>query len=434
VKHIIDDHVVLSRPLEGPLATQIAAFARYAREEGYARQSRYRRVLLAAGFSRWLGQQAVRRRRISSEHPKRYLRSRARWVQVHNGDAAALRQFLDFLRRHDVIPAEKVSPGRLTAVEQEARAFEHFLNHERALARATCVNYVPFVRRFLTDRFGRGPVALSRLSAGDVVRFVQRQAPRLHLKRAKLLTSAMRSFLRYARYRGEVTRDLAAAVPVVANWSKPSIPRAIGADQVRQLLASIDRCTPMGRRDYAIVLLLARLGLRAGEVACLELDDIDWDAGELSVRGKGGPRTALPLPAEVCKAIAAYLRHGRRPSTSRRVFLRSKAPIRGFLGQCAIGSIVRHALQRTGIQAPTTGPISFATRWRPRCCAAGPRSPKSARSSGIAVPKPRQSTPRWTSRHYGRSRCGGREVRNDHAAAGRGGVCAHAASSGIQAV
>lgn len=359
MKHIIDDQVVLSRPLEGPLATQIAAFARYAREEGYALQSRYRRVLLAAGFSRWLGQQAVRLRRVSSEDPKRYLRSRARRVQVHNGDAAALRQFLGFLRRYGVIPPEKVSPRRLTPVEQEARAFEHYLRNERALARVTCLNYVPFVRGFLTDRFGRGPVALSRLCAGDVVRFVQRQAPHLHLKRAKLLTSALRSFLRYARYRGEVTLDLAAAVPVVANWSMPSIPRAIGADQVRQLLASIDRRIAMGRRDYAVLLLLARLGLRSGEVAFLELDDIDWDAGQVSVRGKGGHRTALPLPAVVGEAIAAYLRHGRPRSTDRRVFLRSKAPIRGFLSQCAIGSIIRHALQRAGIKAPTTGAHQF---------------------------------------------------------------------------
>jgi site-specific recombinase XerD len=218
---------------------------------------------------------------------------------------------------------------------------------------------VPFIRGFLTDRFGDGPVRLSRLNAGDVVRFVQRQAPRLHLKRAKLLTSALRSFLRYVRYRGEVTLDLAAAVPVVANWSMPSIPRAIETHHVRQLVASIDRRTAMGRRDYAIVLLLARLGLRSGEVAFLELDDLDWNAAQVSVRGKGGPRTALPLPAEVGAAIAAYLRHGRPRSTSRRVFLRSKAPIRGFLSQCAIGSIIRHALQRAGIQAPTTGAHQF---------------------------------------------------------------------------
>ncbi len=359
MKYIIDGQVVLSRPLEGPLAAQIAAFAKWAREQGYAFQSRYRRVLLAAGFSRWLGEQAVRRRYVISEHPARYLRSRARRVQVQEGDAAALKQFLDFLRRHGVIPAEKISPRRLTPVEQETQAFDRYLGDERALARATRLNYVPFIRDFLSERFGSGAVMLSRLCAGDVVRFVQRQAARLNLKRAKLLTSALRSFLHYARYRGAITLDLAAAVPPVANWSMLSIPRAIPADSVRRLLASISRRTAMGRRDYAIVLLLARLGLRSSEVAFLELDDIDWNAGHVSVRGKGGQRTMLPLPADVGAAIVAYLRHGRPHTTSRRVFLRARAPIRGFLGPSAIGSLVRHTLERAGVAAPTKGAHQF---------------------------------------------------------------------------
>ena len=138
-----------------------------------------------------------------------------------------------------------------------------------------------------------------------------------------------------------------------------SIPRSIPPNAVRQLLASIDRRTPGGRRDYAILLLLARLGLRASEVVFLELDDIDWTVGQVSVRGKGGQRTVLPLSAEVGEAIATYLRHGRPRSTSRRIFLRIKAPIRGFLGQTAIGSIVRHTLARTGIKAPTKGAHQF---------------------------------------------------------------------------
>src|SRR5205814_1781164 len=112
-----------------------------------------------------------------------------------------------------------------------------------------------------------------------------------------------------------------AAVPTVANWSMSSIPRAIPVDTVRQLLASINRRTAVGRRNYALVLVLARLGLRASEVVHLELDDIDWDAGQVSVRGKGGYQAALPLPADVGAAMAAYLRHGRPLSTCRRVFL-----------------------------------------------------------------------------------------------------------------
>jgi site-specific recombinase XerD len=345
--------------LDGPLSAHIAGFANWAHEQEYARYSRYRQVLLAACFSRWLGQQAVSMRQVSSRHAVRYLRCRGRHVQIQRGDAAALRLFIDFLRRQGVVPREKIPPRRLNPLEQAVRAFERYLRDERMLAGATVVNYVPFVRGFLADRFGGGPVKLSRLCAGDIVRFVQRQAPRLHLKCAKLLTTALRSFLHYARYRGDVARDLAAAVPSVANWSMSSIPRAIPADAACQLLASINRHTATGRRDYAILLLLARLGLRAGEVAFLDLDDIDWDAGQVSVRGKGGQRTALPLPADVGKAVAACLRHGRPRSTSRRVFLRAKAPLRGFLGPSAIGSLVRHALARAGVKAPTQGAHQF---------------------------------------------------------------------------
>jgi site-specific recombinase XerD len=280
-------------------------------------------------------------------------------VRPCRGDAAALSHLIDFLRREGVIPAEKIAAPRLTPAERCVQAYEQYLREMRALARATIVNYMPFIRDFLNGCFGDGRVTLSRLGAGDVVRFVQRQASRLHLKRAKLMTTALRSFLRYVRFRGDITLDLVAAVPVVANWSMTAIPRAIAADQVRQLLASIDRRTATGRRDYAILLLLARLGLRSGEAAFLELDDIDWNAGQLSVRGKSGQRNELPLPTEVGKAIAAYLRRGRPHSTSRRIFLRAKAPIRGFRGASGVGSIVRHSLQRAGINAPTSGAHQF---------------------------------------------------------------------------
>lgn len=359
MKCVINDQLVLSRALEGPLGVRIPAFAAWQSAQGYARYSIHVQVRLAAKFSDWLKQRGVRLRHLRSDHASRYLRCRSRRGCARAGDAAALGHLLQFLCHEGVIAAERTSAPRFTAAERCAHAYAQYLRDTRGLASSTIVNYVPFIRGFLADRFGDGPVRLSHLSARDIVRRVQAQAPRMNLKVAKLMTTALRSFLRYARYRGDVQLDLAAAVPVVANWSMPAIPRAIGADQVRQLLASIDRHTGTGRRDYAIVLLLARLGLRSGEVAVLELDDLDWDAGQLSIRGKGGYRTSLPLPADVGEAIAAYLRHGRPSSTGRRVFLRSKAPVRGFLSQCAIGSIIRHALQRAGIHAPTTGAHQF---------------------------------------------------------------------------
>jgi integrase/recombinase XerD len=359
MKCVINDQVVLSRPPEGPIATHIRAFAASRTALGYARSSLQREIRLAAGFSQWLKQEGVGLQRVDADQVSRYLRDRRRKLRPGSGDAAALRHLLEFLRREGAIAAEPIVAPRLTPADRVGHAYEQYLRDVRALASATITNYVPFIQGFLTAQFGEGPVRLARLTARDVVRFVQRQAPRLHLKRAKLLTVALRSFFQYARYRGAVTRDLAAAVPAVANWSMPSIPRAIGEEQIRQLLTSFNRRTPLGRRDYAIVLLLSRLGLRANEVSGLELEDIHWDAGQVSVRGKRGHRTVLPLPADVGAAIAAYLRHGRPPSASRRVFLRSKAPIQGFLGQCAIGSIVRHALHRAGLTAPTTGAHQF---------------------------------------------------------------------------
>lgn len=359
MKYIIDGDVVLSQPPNGPLSAHIPAFAQWARDQGYAWASRYRQVLLAACFSRWLGQQAITIRRVSTEHVTRYLRSRARRVQIHRGDTAALRHFVDFLRHDGVIRSPKVAPRPQSPVEREAHVFETYLRDERRLAEATITYYVTFSREFLANRFGRGRVTFARLCAGDVVRFVQRRASQLHLKRAKQLTTALRAFLHYVRYRGDLTQDLVAAVPAVANWSMPSIPRAISPESVRQLLASINRQTARGRRDYAILLLLARLGLRASEVAFLELDDLNWEGGQVTVRGKRGARAALPVPADVGAAIAAYLRHGRPRSACRRVFLRAHAPIRGFAGPSAIACVVRDALERAGVNAPTKGAHQF---------------------------------------------------------------------------
>lgn len=197
------------------------------------------------------------------------------------------------------------------SVDHCVAAYEVYLREQRALAAATIAYYVRFARDFLKHRFGAKVVTLSCLSAADVVRFVRHQAPRVHRKCAKLMTTSLRSFLNYARYCGEVDADLAAAVPVVPNWSMTSIPRGIAPQQVRQLLSSIDRHTATGRRDYAIVLLLARLGLRSGEVASLKLDDIDWKAGLLRVIGKGRKERCTPLAKPTQAVLTAWLRSTR---------------------------------------------------------------------------------------------------------------------------
>ena len=359
MRHLVNHRVALLQAPEGPLATWLEGFADATGRVGYARSSIGRRIRLAAGFSRWLGQEGIDLSCINSDHPAQYLRHRARRVRLHHGDAAALRHLIEFLRLEAVIPAQTIPVGRETEAERCVLAYEQYLREARGLAAATILNYVPFVRAFLEHRFGTGQVILSALRASDVVGFVQHQAPGMNRKRAKLMTTALRSFLHYVRYCDEGMPDLAAGVPVVANWSMDSVPRAISTDQVQRLLTSVDRSTVMGRRDYAILLLLARLGLRSSEVAFLELDDIDWRTATLNVRTKGGMRNDFPLSHELGEALAHYLRHGRPLSNSRRVFLRVKAPICGFRGPCAIGSVIRHALERTGIDAPTRGAHQF---------------------------------------------------------------------------
>jgi site-specific recombinase XerD len=357
MKYVVTDQIVLRGPPNGPLAAYVSTFANLMLANGYRRQTTWHHVRVVADFSHWLQERSVELHRVRSRHALQYLQERPRAARP--ADCAVLRHLMDFLRRCDVVQGEAAAVCDLTPSEAYVQAYQQYLREMRGLADPTIVYYAEFARVFLQHCFGNRDVNLSRLGAGDVVGFVQLQAQRLRLKRAKLMTTAVRSLLRYARFRGDIDADLASAVPVVANWSMPSIPRAIGPDQIRRLLSGIDRRTETGLREYAILLMFARLGLRASEVAFLELGDIDWRAGHLTVRRKGGQRNVLPLHADVGEAIAAYLQHGRPHSACRRVFLTTKAPIAGLRGPSSVDGIVEHALERAGIDAPTRGAHQF---------------------------------------------------------------------------
>jgi integrase/recombinase XerD len=359
MKFVINDNLALSRPPEGPVASYIFPFAEWLVGRGYGIVSLRNQVLMAAGFSKWLQQKEIELSGIGAEHQERYLLDRAHYRRPKLGDSAALRHLFHFLRNQNAIAEENKAEYHRSPIEQHVLFYELYLQDTRALSRQTIINYRPFIRDFLNHRFGDGNVSLAQLSAVDVAEFVRQKVSRLNMRRAKIMTTALRSFLSYARYRGDITSDLAAAVPVVANWSLSSIPRGIGRDELARLLASIDRDTPIGCRDYAMILALARLGLRSSEVVSLELDDVDWVAGQIRVHGKNGQRNELPLPADVGEAIANYLRKWRPRNASRRVFLRDKAPIRGFKGSSGLGSVIRRSLKRAAIDAPTTGTHQF---------------------------------------------------------------------------
>jgi integrase len=259
----------------------------------------------------------------------------------------ALRPLLDYLAPLGVLPVEEeVPPG---PVEELLGRYRDYLLGERGLAGGTARGYVDLVRPFVASRLRGEVLDLVGITAADVIGFVLSACPGRAVGSAKLIVCSLRSLLRWLHLTGRVRVSLASAVPSVAGWRLSGLPKGIEPGELRRLLAACDRRTRTGRRDYAALLLLARLGLRAGEVAGLRLDDIDWRRGEITIAGKGNRRERLPLPADVGAAIAGYLRRG-RPGTAdgRSVFVRVHAPHRA-LTTGGVTMIVFDAAQRAGL-------------------------------------------------------------------------------------
>jgi len=338
----------------GPLGEHVDGFVEALVTTGYERASIHAKVHVAAQLGRWLERRGLGVRDLDDPRVREFLRWRRRRYRAHRGAEATVVQLLRQLRTAGVIaPTEVlVHRGAATAIEEQ---YTTYLREERGLARATLINYLPLVDRFLVDRFGEGPVRVKQIKADDVTRFVLRRAHTMSPGRAKLLVTTLRSFLRFLFLRGETAMDLTPSVPTVADWRLAKVPKFIPAEDVQRLLRACDRGSATGRRDYAVLLLLARLGLRASEVVQMMLDDIDWDAGELVVHGKGRRHDRLPIPTDVGDALVEYLRRDRPRCTSRRVFICTRAPRRGFAGPVAISTIVRRAIDRVGLRTPTKG-------------------------------------------------------------------------------
>lgn len=254
---------------------------------------------------------------------------------------------LEFLRQRGAVPppAPVCPHGPL---EELLAGYGRYLSTERGLCDLTVFHaYVPAARLFLSGLDAVNGADLAALAAADVSLFLARQCPIRSVSGARDLVCALRSLLRYLHLTGVIVAPLVWAVPSIADLRDRSLPRGLDPLAVRQLLASCDRRRLVGRRDYAILLLLSRLGLRAGEVAAITLDDIDWRAGMLVVHGKGNREDALPLPTDVGEAIVSYLR--RRPRCQcRALFLRVTAPQRG-LDRCTVAWVVRAACDRAGL-------------------------------------------------------------------------------------
>jgi site-specific recombinase XerD len=264
-----------------------------------------------------------------------------------------VRAFLDHLRRAGVVDAKKALRSSSSFGEVLQRDFVDHLRAERRLAASTVKRYVSFARLLLVESRSSNRAGLRKLAAAGVTDFVLRHARDGGPGTAQNMTTALRSFLRFLYVRGETRSDLAACVPTVPSWQLTRLPIALKAREIAQLIRACDRRSTAGRRDRAVLVLLSRLGLRGCEVAALKLEDIDWSAGEITVRGKGSGGV-LPLPSDVGAALARYARHGRPACTTRQFFVSLCAPYRGLTSH-AVTCTVRRALDRAGLNPPRRG-------------------------------------------------------------------------------
>jgi integrase/recombinase XerD len=316
--------------VRGPLEAFAPGFVAELGRVGYSPVGATLQLRLMARLSRWMQSEGLGPAGLTGEVVERFSAERRAAGCRDYVTARAMAPLLGYLRGIGVAPAAS-RPAPMTASGLLLARFEEYLTVERGLTADTVEGYVHAVRPFLAQIGGDGELDLGGLTAADVTAFVVARCPGQSRGAAKMTVTALRSLLGFLHVEGLIGRSLVGAVPSAAGWRLSGLPRALEPDQVRRLLASCDRGAGSGRRDFAILILLVRLGLRAGEVAGVQLDDVDWRAGELVVVGKGRRAERLPLPVDVGQAIATYLADG-RPATAqdRCLFVRVKAPHRGL--------------------------------------------------------------------------------------------------------
>ncbi|MCL1921574.1 MAG: site-specific integrase [Kiritimatiellaeota bacterium] len=342
----------------GPLSAYLEAFCLKDEALGYSPVIRARHRHLLEQLNLWLESSGQGLEDIN-EH---LVECFAQGTGCHRKEGArtTLRLFLELLREAGVIgPAQLEKPS--CPVGALVREYTDFLINECGLAGKTAFIRARHVGRFLSVRFGARPVHLTQLRAQEVIDFVRDNVRGLSRSHASQLAASLRSFFRFARQRGNLNADLLASVPRVAGWKLSVLPKSLPPGGAEQALRCCERKSAQGMRDYAILMLLARLGLRAGEVVALRLEDIDWARAQLTVRSKkGGVWCRLPMCREVGEALACYLKNARPKCASRHVFVRvDKAPLKEFSCTGAIGYIVRRALDRAGVDSARKGSHVF---------------------------------------------------------------------------
>jgi len=345
--------------IEGPIAPYRDSFIHKLEIQGFKRPAIHRQLRIVARFSNWLQQQEVVATNVSQQHLNAFCLCE-QWQNTKRlGHAIVVRRVLEHLCELEVVlPCEPIAVSG-SPIDSAVEAYVQYLRDTVGLSEFSITKYRPFVTGFLHEHTNGERSGLSAIEAADVISYFTNLASRVSVSRAKSAATAIRSYFRYLNYMGYTKMDLVGAVPTVPNWSLSTVPRSISAIHAQQVLDSCPRQTSVDLRDYAILLLLAQLGLRSSEIVSLTLDSIDWDNSSLSLVGKGGQPATLPITFDVGKAVADYIKIGRPNCDSRALFLCGSAPLRRLGAQTTVGTIVRRAIIRAGIKTTSYGSHQF---------------------------------------------------------------------------
>ncbi|MGH8901121.1 MAG: site-specific integrase [Egibacteraceae bacterium] len=327
----------------GPLAPFVDQYREKLEQRGYTRLSAVNLQRQMAQMSRWLEAEGLGVEQLSEARVEAFLGFQRASGRGRSSSRPGLQCLVELLRELGVVAAA-VEPTP-SPTEALMESFRRYLLSERGLSAGTVRGYVDRATRFVA---GLAPGVLGHVTSAEVTTAVLRESVAVSVSAAQNFVAGLRAFLRFCFIEGLIEVDLSQAALAVTGRRRSSLPRGIAKGEAAKLLGSCDRRTAIGRRDYALIITLLRLGLRRGEVAAIRLTDIDWRAGELIVAGKGARRDRLPLPADVGAAIAAYLTRGRPASDHREVFLAARAPFEPIAAG-TVASTVRRACRRAGV-------------------------------------------------------------------------------------
>jgi len=337
--------------LHNLLENQIEPFLNHLRSAGYAERTLRKKRTVARAFIRWTRVEEIKLHELSESHVAAFL-GRSPWKSKSHMELerSVMRLLLQYLHQNVSVFGSPLPPGR-SPVDELVDRYVNYLRKDRGLAENSILVHAPFVRGLLRDQLSKtGDVSVKAFDAATIQSFLLSQIRDRSSEYKRLLATALRSFFRFLFLCGDLPTDLSSSVPTVRKCQKPAIPAFLSQEEIDRVIAAMDQSTATGSRDRAVLLLLARLGLRAGEIVTLELDDIRWRRGEIVIRGKGRMMESLLLPADVGEALARYLYEDPSLRETRCVFRRVYAPPVGLTRPAAVGHIVRHALARAGVQ------------------------------------------------------------------------------------